>query len=154
MEARPLWRNLLLVACGEGAALAPALAALEDEAPENEEALADCVAMVAMARPLEGRFIAKHAVRFIGPRAQVRMMESLVDSTAPGSKKLVGELFETMMERSAPRERIEVLYPSIERIAFKEIKGKSPGRGFLGVLYRGWLSETQAISLSVPTLIA
>jgi hypothetical protein len=139
--ATPLWRNLLLVGCGDGSALAPALTSIEETQHTDEMALADCVALVGMVRPKEGRYLAKHAVRYVGTRAQIRMLSMIVDNGTPGSTKLVGELFETIMEQSTAAERKNNIYPAISKIISEDIGRKSPGRGFLGALYRGWLSE-------------
>lgn len=144
-DAAPIWRNLLLVACGDGHALAPALSSIEEAHDIDDLALADCIAMVARVRPREGRHLARHAVRYIGAKAQVRMLGLLVDGNAPESKRLLGDLFETMMERSTSAERRAEIYPGISRIVAEDIGRKSPGRGLLGALLRGWLSEAPAV---------
>lgn len=149
LDARPLWRNLLLVACGDGNSLAPALSAIEETHDVDEAALADCIAMVAKARPREGRHLARHAVRYVGAKAQVRMLHMLVDGKTSESKRLVGDLFESMMERSTPAERKADIYPGIARIVSEDIGRKSPGRGLLGALLRGWLSEAPAAERTI-----
>ncbi len=139
--AHPLWRNLLLVGCGDGSALAPALTAIEESGQRNESALAFCVAKVARLRPSEGRYLMKHAVRYLGTDAQLRMLRTVVDNGSPGTTKLVGELFESIMEHSTPEERESKICPAMYKIAHEDIGRKSPGRGFLGALLNGWMSE-------------
>jgi len=140
--ASPLWRNLLLVGCGDGSALAPALAAIEEARQADEMALADCVALVARQRPTEGRYLIKHAARHMGTSSQLRMLRTLVDNETRGSTRLVGELFESIMEHSTAAEREKRIYPEISRIAQEDVGRKSPSRGFLGALLTGWLSES------------
>lgn len=139
--AEPLWRNLLLVGCGDGSALAPALSAIEEMQHADEISLADCVARVAGTRPEEGRYLVRHTVKHVGTEAQLRMLAIIVDSRTPGSTKLVGELFESIMENSTATERRARIYPTISEIAHENVGRKSPSRGFLGALLNGWMLE-------------
>lgn len=140
-DASPLWRNLLLVGCGDGSALAPALAAIEETHHTDETALADCVALVARQRPSEGRYLLRHAAKCLDTKSQIRMLRTLVENETRGSTRLVGELFESIMENSTATEREKRIYPEISRIAQEDVGRKSPSRGFLGALLAGWLSE-------------
>lgn len=139
--AQPIWRSLLLVGCGDGSALAPAMAAIEEIHHADEDSLADCLALVARQRPGEGRYLVKHAVKYLSTSAQLRMLRVIVDNEAPGSTRLVGELFETIMEQSTAAERKSRIYPMISGIVSEDVGRKSPARGFLGALLSGWLSE-------------
>ncbi len=139
--ASPLWRSLLLVGCGDGSALAPAMAAIEEAHHADENSLADCLALVARQRPNEGRYLVRHAVKYIGTAAQLRMLRVIVDNEAPGSTRLVGDLFETIMEQSTAAERKSRIYPAMSKIVSEDVGRKSPARGFLGALLSGWLSE-------------
>ena len=141
--ASPLWRNLLLVGCGDGSALTPTLAAIEETHHADEIALADCVALVARQQPSEGKYLVKHAAKYLGTESQLRMLQTLVDNETRGSTRLVGELFESIMENSTAAERSKKIYPEISRIVSEDIGRKSPSRGFLGALLGGWLSECE-----------
>jgi hypothetical protein len=142
-DASPLWRNLLLVGCGDGSALAPALAAIEETHHADEIALADCVALVARQQPAEGRYLVRHAAKYLGTESQLRMLKTLVDNETRGSTRLVGELFESIMENSTSAERSKKIYPEISRMVSEDVGRKSPSRGFLGALLSGWLSECE-----------
>ncbi len=139
--AVPIWKHLVLIACGDGNSLAPALTAIEEGAFADDKVLADCIIDVAKLKPQEGRLLARHAISFIDTKAQIHMLKSLVEGKAGGSARLVGDLFVKIMEGSTVLEREREIYPAILKIVTAEPTRKSSRRGFLAALFRGWLSE-------------
>jgi hypothetical protein len=137
----PIWKHLVLVACGDGNSLASAMNSIEDRAFSDDRALADCIVEVAKLKPKEGGLLARHAVSHIDTSAQVHMLESIVESEASGLTRLVGDLFVKIMERSTVIEREKEIYPGIRRIVSASPARKSTYRGFLAALFHGWLSE-------------
>jgi len=84
----------------------------------------------------------KHAVKHLSTTAQLRMLRTVVDNEVRGSARLVGEIFESMMEHSTADEREARIYPAISKMVSEDVGRKSPTRGFLGALLNGWLSES------------
>ena len=137
-----MWGELVLVACGDGSALARALDCIESSAgPSDSRSLADCVFAVARQRPLEGRHLLRHAFAHADIYSQIYMLRKLVLDESVGSMRLVGDLFLKMMEGSNAVEREESIYPALRSIVSDDDGLRSPRRGFLDALFRGWLSE-------------
>ncbi|MFH1829720.1 MAG: hypothetical protein ABH871_02940 [Pseudomonadota bacterium] len=137
----PIWKHLVLIACGDGNSLAPAMTAIEEGSFTNDLALADCITCVAKLKPQEGRLLACHAVSRIDTKAQIHMLGSLVEGGSAGSTRLVGDLFVKIMEGSTATEREKIIYPAIRKIVTADPANKSSRRGFLAAVFRGWLSE-------------
>ncbi len=142
MESSPkLWRDLMLVGCGDGSALARALDDIESSPHSDSRYLADCIFAVSRQRPQEGKHLILHGFAHADIPAQIYMLGRLVEDESIGSTTLVGDLFLKMMEGSTAVEREEIIYPALNQIIALDGGIKSARRGFLGALFRGWLSE-------------
>lgn len=135
-----LWRDLLLLACGDGSALAKSLDAVESAIRTNPASTTECIISVAKQRPVEGRHLIAHAFASSDINAQLYMLSRIVNEENVGSMPFLGDLFVKLMEGSTAIEREETIYPALRTI-LSAGPLKSPRLGFLDALLRGWLSE-------------
>ena len=100
-----LWRDLILVACGDGSAMAPALDALEHSRGIDAATLSSSLMAVASIRPREGRHLIRHAFLHAELPGQLAILSALTMDASATNTTFVGELFVKMMEGTSAAER-------------------------------------------------
>ncbi len=135
------WRDLVLVACGDGSAMAPALDALEHAGGIDPAALTSALLSVARLRPAEGRHLIRHAFSHAQLSGQLAILSALTVDASATNTTFVGELFVKMMEGASQAERTGGVYPALFRLLASEGMRRSPRAGFLAACLRGWLTE-------------
>lgn len=138
---KPLWRDLVLTACGNKDAAPRAQAALEQIQEHNPSVVGDCLLAVSRLRPQEGERLFRHAFAHANLSGRMALLSKLTLAENVGSPQLLGELFVTMMERATREDREEVIYPAMYTLISSTSARRSPRIGFLAMVFRGWLNE-------------
>lgn len=136
-----LWRDLLLVATGDAAAMDRARVSLASASRIDAAAIAHCCLAVARHEPHAGRELLAHTFAHASAAGQVAILGALTLHQDPAPPVLLGELFVSMMKGSTPEDRTEVIYPALSRLIALQTGKRSSRVGFLSALFRGWLSE-------------